>query len=1086
LKNGRADFLVVIRLSELAVAVSLESSERVPMNRFVRLPVVAILILGGLFSPALHKTRAQNVAATATPPSTPPPAQAQPAATNLTTLGNTISIPGPLRSFLRMSAISQKVSPTEIAPLMARNIFLLGYEGPQSQARETEFLVLLNRYVQQARELVNLAGSTGIIHVTNCEDAKPLLQILGYRERPDCGQKSTFVETVDPQRAFLTIDSGFPLPDLERVLQEGKPFAYSVPTSRVPVIFSESDWVATSRRNKPGENKDLIDTLLHDPILARLYWGMARVDRDTQDSLRQNPGLKRLYPLAAVLDFYGSHIQIRSGRVVLPGGAAAEEGWKDLVGVSPDNPGEFVFRLLSKDNGWLAAYFDSLSRTSQVQQAKFTESKRLRRDYEALRGKENTADAARGVFRSDPRLLLLLTRMQWDPNGGPHVPGNIDAWRRILAQKSDSPVVREWGRRSRHWETPEQMLEGMFALSRVQSESGPLQAYLLMCDLDSQRPPDRKLSADTVLLIASKFSEFSDQYLLFAEFPELDDASITAFANTAASFDGIRNQALRGNSMGTFQATVSIWQILARQGEIRREDLNASFQKILKPWGKINSPVQMFDAGRASLKEIALAATGKPELSQDQIIELLAGPMQVGADGQRMHQLVANRMRAVLDAQRLISLDTIVNLGDGLHDVAYVKAQQATLLPLAQELREFEMPQPIFKNSERDQWAAGIYNNHHTEAQMKADLTKVVKAPNSNEQLAEARGQLASLLRDTLVGLNYAYYEPPGAQILHNNPLFVRSHDFSGDTVTGVEKQAWQAPQLFGAGSPAGGGARLVGSLADLPYVLADAEQDFIAPENVQALIWRQVVPGLLTSAVVPRWWGISQDELHAVALYQRAGEELLVVAQDDADTRATLLAILSDRMAPQRLDFVANALRDKHAEQLGSQLMPADTFYLAAEYRLRFPDTKISVGASYSELDSLAKSHPDETSLDHLSRDFGVPHPALEQTYGRALLNVQPFPAFMGYSSRFLAESWDSNNLYWARLADEKGLPAVALNQLVPELTHRMVEKIFATDLEDWPALLRAAHETGDEFRLGKMTPAGNERAANGGGSQR
>jgi hypothetical protein len=985
-----------------------------------------------------------------------------------------------------MSAISQKVSPNEIAPLMARNIFLLGYEGPQNQARETEFLVLLNRYVQQARELVNLAGSTGIIHVSNCEDAKPLLQILGYRERPDCGQKSTFVETVDPQRAFLTIDSGFPLPDLERVLQEGKPFAYSVPTSRVPVIFSESDWIATSRRNKPGENRDLIDTLLHDPILARLYWAMGRVDRNTQESLRQNPGLKRLYPLAAVLDFYGSHIQIRSGRVVVPGGASAEEGWKDLVGVSPDNPSEFVFRLLSKDSGWLAAYFDSLSRTSQVQQAKFTESKRLRRDYEALRGKENTADAARGVFRSDPRLLLLLTRMQWDPNGQPHVPGNIDAWRRILAQKNDSPVVREWGRRSRHWETPEQMLEGMFALSRVQSESGPLQAYLLMCDLDSSRPPDRRLSPDTVLLIASKFAEFSDQYLLFAEFPELDDASIAAFANIAASLDGIHNQALRGNSMGTFQATVSIWQILARQGEIRREDLNASFQRILKPWGKINSPVQVFDAGRAALKEVALAATDKPELSQDQIIELLAGPMQVGAEAQRMHLLVANRMRAVLDAQRLISLDTIVNLGDGLHDVSYVKAQQATLLPLAQELRAFEMPQPIFKNSERDQWAAGIYNNHHTEAQMKADLTKVVKAPNSPEQLAEARGQLASLLRDTLVGLNYAYYEPPGAQILHNNPLFVRSHDFSGDTVTGVEKQAWQAPQLFGAGSPAGGGARLVGSLADLPFVLADAEQDFIAPENVQALIWRQVVPGLLTSAVVPRWWGISQDELHAVALYQRAGEELLVVAQDDTDTRATVLAILSDRMAPQRLDFVSVALRDKHAELLGSQLMPADTFYLAAEYRRRVPDTKISVGANYSELDTLAKSHPDDTSLDHISRDFGVPHPALEQTYGRALLNVQPFPAFMGYSSRFLAESWDSNNLYWARLADEKGLPAVALNQLVPELTHRMVEKIFATDLEDWPALLRAAHETGEEFRLGKLTPASSERAALGGGSQR
>ena len=32
------------------------------------------------------------------------------------------------------------------------------------------------------------------------------------------------------------------------------------------------------------------------------------------------------------------------------------------------------------------------------------------------------------------------------------------------------------------------------------------------------------------------------------------------------------------------------------------------------------------------------------------------------------------------------------------------------------------------------------------------------------------------------------------------------------------------------------------------------------------------------------------------------------------------------------------------------------------------------------------------------------------------------------------------------------------------------MVEKIFATDLEDWPALLRATRETGDEFRQGKV----------------
>ena len=89
---------------------------------------------------------------------------------------------------------------------------------------------------------------------------------------------------------------------------------------------------------------------------------------------------------------------------------------------------------------------------------------------------------------------------------------------------------------------------------------------------------------------------------------------------------------------------------------------------------------------------------------------------------------------------------------------------------------------------------------------------------------------------------------------------------------TGVSyDHVWRAPQLFGAGTPAGGGAHLVGSLADLPYALSEAEQDFITPENVQALIWRETVPGLLTNAVFPRWWNISKNELHAVALYRGA-----------------------------------------------------------------------------------------------------------------------------------------------------------------------------------------------------------------------
>jgi hypothetical protein len=388
----------------------------------------------------------------------------------------------------------------------------------------------------------------------------------------------------------------------------------------------------------------------------------------------------------------------------------------------------------------------------------------------------------------------------------------------------------------------------------------------------------------------------------------------------------------------------------------------------------------------------------------------------------------------------------------------------------AGEIREFEMPRPIFTNGERTEWAAGIYNNHHTEVQMRTDLAKVLKstAP-TPAQLEDARGQLASFLRDTLVGLNYAYYEPPGSQALHNNPLLVRSHDFAAETLGGV-RTVWQTPELLGQGSPAGGGAHFVGSLADLPYVLADLEQNFITPENVQALIWKELTPALLTSAILPRWWNISHNELHAVALYQRAGEELLNASANDEDLRSKVVAILSDRMSPQRAAQIESGLQGGHVLEIVTQLTPADTFYLTAEFRRQYPEDIRAWGSASRELQTLSRQDPEQVNWKRLSHDFGVPHPVLAQTYGSELMDVGPLPSYSGYSSRFLAESWDSCNLYWARLADEMGLPAVELNHLVPHLTRSMVEKISATDLEDWPALLRAMHETAEEFRNGKL----------------
>ena len=978
-----------------------------------------------------------------------PPAESQP----------TVAIPGPLRSFERMAAISQKVPADKVLPLLARNVFVQGYDN----GRPTEFLLLVDRYLQQARELQALTDPTGTIHIPDCDHAGPLLQTLGYRLQSGCGQKQVYLTTSSSERAFLTIDSGFPLTELEQDLRKNAPFTYRFPTSRVPVLINESAWSALGGKKN---TRSLIDMMVRDQSVARLYWAFSKMDAETRTALARSPGLSRLLPYGGVLDFYGSQISIQSGRVLVPGAAAAEAAWKDLVGTSPTSPGDFVLHLVSKDNGWLAEYYDALARVNPSQQAHLTQASRLKPLYEAFRAPDPEDRSARAAFRKAPGLLVLFTRVRWDANGDPYVPGNLDAWKDLPRERIDSKIMRDWSKRARRWNRPDQLLEAMAACSRIPTDSGPLQIYLTLSEVDGVRPAGRRLSAPTVRMLNARYSELGRWYLIFSEFPELNEDSMTRFVGMVDAINGISRLPLRGNTLGAFQADVGLWEILARQHEIPASQLNASWQKTIVPFARIATEQQLLDATHSSLEALVLVTTGRRSWSQDDLIELLAGPSQTTASGRRVHAEIANRIRAVLEDQRLVSLDTLFALSDGLQQMEHGAAVGKTLVPLAEDLRGFEMPQQIFSKSEKVEWAPTIYSSRHAELQIKTDLTKTLKTPATHVQLEAARGQLAPFVRDTLVGLNYAYYEPPGAQVLHNNPLFVRSHDFSGFSIVGAERP-WQPPELFGIGVPAGGGAYLIGSLADLPYALATTEEDFIAPENVQALIWKEVVPDLLVSATLPRWWNVSPNELHAAALYQESGEELLAASVQNELLRRKVLLILSERMSPQRLEQTSSSLHNGSPPRL----LPADDFYLASEFHEKFPDEDMaSFGSASRELEHLRRQHPSETSPQRISRDFGTPHPILAQTNALELLNVKPFPASGGDDSRLFGESWDSNNLYWARLADEMGYSPATLNQLVPELTRRMISKIFATDLEDWSAVQRAMQETGDEFRQGKV----------------
>ena len=282
-----------------------------------------------------------------------------------------------------------------------------------------------------------------------------LLRILGYRMRGGCGSDLA-LETVNPSRAFLTIDSGFPLSELEAALRTNRAFTLDYHPARVPIFYTPDYWQPAAAGQKPVE---FIDYFLNEPTVCRLYSATAALDPETAGQMRKDLPVAKAKIYAHVLDFFGSMFELRDGKAMVPGGARSEKAWADLVGVAPDKGAAFFERLVEKDDGWLASYYDSLARINGPVQAYLTDPDRIKRFYVALRGRVTSPGPARPVFRANADLVLLTTRLGLDANGKPHLPGGLDVWKSLFAGKMRPNTTSVWRRRRRAGRIPKKSLK---------------------------------------------------------------------------------------------------------------------------------------------------------------------------------------------------------------------------------------------------------------------------------------------------------------------------------------------------------------------------------------------------------------------------------------------------------------------------------------------------------------------------------------------------------------------------------------------------------------------------------------------------
>ena len=232
----------------------------------------------------------------------------------------------------------------------------------------------------------------------------------------------------------------------------------------------------------------------------------------------------------------------------------------------------------------------------------------------------------------------------------------------------------------------------------------------------------------------------------------------------------------------------------------------------------------------------------------------------------------------------------------------------------------------------------------------------------------------------------------------------------------------------------------------------------------------------MILSAKIPRLVDVTPAQMHWVGLHLRYGRELLAEAALD---RGPAPAGSGDAEYAGRAGAHpagGDAARTGRGEGgAGSRhAVGAATCWHAKWARAAIP----RVPACWRSIRRLAGTSPKEVNYAAISRAFGTPKPTLANSYEPELLNLRTFPTLMGYSSRIMAESWESNTLYWAALADELSVSPAQLNVRIPEWTRKLVEQIFASHLEDWPAVLKSLRAVGDDVRAqGPRARAPNRR---------
>lgn len=192
----------------------------------------------------------------------------------------------------------------------------------------------------------------------------------------------------------------------------------------------------------------LVAAILHSRSASLLYCGLLSLDDETRGWLATRRDLVRYLASthAAAFLVAAPGLRVRNGRMELPGGDAVRAAWVTLAGTTPDEPVEFIRKIVELRQGRLAYFVGAMSSLSADQmrlafrvdaadpQAPVAAVLLLDSVFERIARDWNVDRLPFWRPALDP--ALLLSDLRSDEHGRPSIPGTSRFWSEVFADEA--------------------------------------------------------------------------------------------------------------------------------------------------------------------------------------------------------------------------------------------------------------------------------------------------------------------------------------------------------------------------------------------------------------------------------------------------------------------------------------------------------------------------------------------------------------------------------------------------------------------------------------------------------------------------